>query len=168
MIRAAKVNEIPRILDFTQACGAVMRARGIFQWTPEYPSRKAFSRDIERGELWVFEQEGQVIGTVVLSSHMDEEYRHVRWLTDNRANRYIHRLAVDPAFQGRGIAQALMDFAETRAAAEGACSIRLDTFSRNSRNQRFYEQRGYTRLGAVYFPSQSPYPFYCYERILSP
>ncbi|MBC2838077.1 GNAT family N-acetyltransferase [Robiginitalea sp. SC105] len=167
MIRPAKVVEIPQILELTRACGREMCARGIFQWTETYPSREAFQQDIDRGELWVLDLGQGPVGTLVLSEVMDEEYRQVLWLTPNDRNRYVHRLGVHPDLQGRGYARKLMDFAEARAAAEGAASIRLDTFSRNPRNQRFYEQRGYQRLGAVYFPKQSAYPFYCYERILS-
>ena len=45
-------------------------------------------------------------------------------------------------------------------------SVRLDTFSVNKRNLKFYESRGYQRLEGIYFPKQSEFPFYCYELIL--
>jgi hypothetical protein len=59
-----------------------------------------------------------------------------------------------------------MDFAEIQAKKTKASSIRLDTFSQNIRNQKFYELRSYKRLGEIYFPKQSTYPFYCYELVL--
>lgn len=167
MIRPAKVVEIPRILEITRACTATMRARGIFQWDEGYPSEAALSNDLERGELWVFETGGYPVALVAVSTHMDDEYRPVQWLTESAGNLYVHRLAVHPDHQRRGIAGRLMDFAENKARDAGAPSVRLDTFSRNAGNQEFYERRGYTRLGAVYFPVQSPYPFYCYELPLS-
>lgn len=167
MIRLAKVTEIPQILDLTRACGAALRAEGIFQWTADYPSETAFRQDVDRGELWVLETTEGISGTMTLSETMDREYEAVRWLTPQGNQRYLHRLGIHPALQGKGLAQQLMDHAERMARQQGAVSIRLDTFSRNARNQRFYEMRGYHRLGAVYFPGQSPYPFYCYEGILS-
>jgi ribosomal protein S18 acetylase RimI-like enzyme len=97
---------------------------------------------------------------------MDPEYREVRWLTANSNNRYIHRLAVHPEFQGKGHARQLMLFAETMAKKAGVVSIRLDTFSQNQKNQRFYLQRGYKKLGDIYFPLQSKQPFHCYELVL--
>ncbi len=154
-------------MRLTEACAADLRHKGIYQWNEHYPSREAFMADLKRGELWVMTSEERLIGTVVLSKVMDDEYRAVKWLSASVDNRYVHRLAVLPAYQGRGYARQLMDFAESRARDEGATSIRLDTFSQNKRNQRFYEQRGYTRLGSVYFPHQSPDPFYCYELLLS-
>jgi ribosomal protein S18 acetylase RimI-like enzyme len=75
-------------------------------------------------------------------------------------------LAVSPAFQKKGYARKLMDFAESFAKQNAAVSVRLDTFSQNKRNQRFYENRGYQRLGNIYFPKQSQHPFYCYELVL--
>jgi ribosomal protein S18 acetylase RimI-like enzyme len=58
-----------------------------------------------------------------------------------------------------------MDYAEAFAKAKKAPSVRLDTFSQNHQNQRFYEARGYQRLGSIYFPKQSEHPFYCYELV---
>jgi ribosomal protein S18 acetylase RimI-like enzyme len=94
----------------------------------------------------------------------DEEYVPIKWLTKDK-NIYIHRLAVHPKFQGKGIAQKMMTFAENYAKTNGYFSVRLDTFSQNKRNQKFYETRGYKRLGNIYFPKQSKHPFYCYELV---
>jgi ribosomal protein S18 acetylase RimI-like enzyme len=167
VIRLAKLTDLPQIMSLARACAAHLCQQGIFQWNEKYPSREAFLMDIERKELWVFDPGQGPLATLVLSSHIDEEYKTIQWLSPDHNNRYVHRLAVHPTSQGKGIARKLMDFAESRARVEGAASIRLDTFSQNERNQRFYENRGYTRLGSVYFPQQSSHPFYCYELLLS-
>jgi hypothetical protein len=59
-----------------------------------------------------------------------------------------------------------MEFAEIHTIENSYSSIRLDTFSQNIRNQKFYELRGYKRLGDIYSHNQSKYPFYCYKLIL--
>ncbi len=79
---------------------------------------------------------------------------------------YVHRLAVDPKYQKKGIGRSLMNFAENYARNNGLKSIRLDTFSENERNNRFYKSRKYIQLNDVYFPNQSKFPFHCYEKIL--
>ncbi len=165
MIRRAKILEIPEILGITTACMHHLRAQGIFQWTEEYPSREAFEKDIERGELFVFEDRS-INAVIALCTNMHPAYKDITWLTPDTKNMYVHRLAVHPDFQCRGIARKLMDFAEEKAKDNGFVSVRLDTFSKNARNQKFYENRGYTRLGEVYFPEQSDHPFYCYELVL--
>lgn len=166
MIRRAKILEIPEILSITAACAAHMCEQEILQWNEHYPSAKIFEQDLRRNELFVAENEGQLIGTIVISSRIDPEYTTVNWLTVTSNQLYIHRLAVHPHYQGMGYARRLMDFAEKMSRDKGCISIRLDTFSQNKRNQHFYEQRGYQRLDDIYFPKQSRDPFHCYELIL--
>jgi len=163
MIRHAKLSEIEQILSITKACAAKMISQNIFQWNEYYPNRKAFENDIRRNELYVLLDIEKVIGCIVISSNKDEEYDAVNWLTNDGINYYIHRLAIHPDFQHKGKAKVLMDFAEDFAKFNNALSVRLDTFSQNKRNQRFYENRGYQRFGKIHFHKQSEFPFYCYE-----
>ena len=165
MIRRAKISEISEILNLTKACGANMAKNGIYQWNEHYPSKNAFENDIERSELFILEKNHEIIGTMVISCIMDKEYIPIQWLTPNTKNVYIHRLSVHPNQQGKGYAQKLMDFAENYAKKHNFVSVRLDTFSQNKRNQKFYETRGYRRLGDIYFPKQSEHPFHCYEMV---
>lgn len=166
MIRKAIPSEIDEILDITKACASKMISEGIFQWNEFYPQRSAFETDIERSELFVITSKKRLIGCIVISEQKDEEYDAIEWLTGDGLNYYIHRLAIHPANQGQGFAKKAMDFAEDYCRKRSGISVRLDTFSRNIRNQRFYETRGYKRLGHIYFPRQSEFPFYCYELIL--
>ncbi len=166
MIRHAKILEIPDILKLTKACTEEMINAGIYQWNQDYPSFKAFENDVNRKELYVLEEEEKIIGVIALTSLIDDEYLDINWLTPNNNNLYIHRLAITPKYQGRGKAQILMGFAEDFARKNKYISIRLDTFSKNLRNQKFYEKRGYKKLGVVNFPNQSVHPFFCYELIL--
>lgn len=165
MIEHAKISEIPEILSLTQACAQAMITNNIYQWNEHYPSKEAFKNDIEQEELYVLKENNLIIGTIVISTFMDKEYIPITWLTPTKNNYYIHRLAVHPAHQRKGYARQLMDYAEAFAKAKKATSIRLDTFSQNQRNQRFYETRGYQKLGDIYFPKQSKHPFYCYELV---
>ena len=166
MIRKGKIEDINPIMNLTKACAKAMIAKGIYQWNAHYPNPSAFKNDIDRNELYVLEIDADISGTIVISTLMDEEYKPIEWLTKNDNNLYIHRLAIHPNLQGKGYAQQLMDFAENYAIENNYSSIRLDTFSQNKRNQKFYELRGYKRLGDIYFPKQSKFPFYCYELIL--
>lgn len=166
MIRPAKISEIPNILSITRLCALKMEQNGIYQWNEHYPSEAAFINDVEREELYVIVEKGSVLGTIVVSTFMDDEYRPIQWLTPNGNSTYIHRLSVHPDHQGKGLAQQLMDFAEAYSKDQHFVSVRLDTFSQNHRNQRFYEQRGYQRLGDIFFPKQSSHPFHCYELVL--
>lgn len=167
MIRKALFKDIDKILEITDACAKHMIHKGIYQWNEYYPNKKTFETDVKHDNLFVLEIEKTIIGCIALTTHIDEEYKTVTWLTPNKNNLYIHRLAIHPKYQGKGLAQQLMDFAEHYAIKNSYSSIRLDTFSQNKRNQKFYELRGYKKLeSVVYFPKQSMHPFYCYELVL--
>lgn len=163
MIRKGKLEDIDEIKALTEACAAHMIQQGIYQWNEHYPSKNVFIKDVEIGQLYVLEEHGRIEGTIVLSDIEDEEYDGVKWSGDQGKKLYIHRLAVHPDFQGQGKARSLMDFAEDYARANQYDWIRLDTFSQNPRNHKFYENRGFNRLGNIYFPKQSEHPFYCYD-----
>lgn len=165
MIRKGNLTDINSILKITKACTEHMIENNIFQWNNFYPNKNAFEEDVARKELYVIEVDSELIGCVTISTLMDGIYIPVSWLTQSEKNLYIHRLAVHPKYQGKGYAQQLISFAESFAVSHQFKSIRLDTFSKNLKNQKFYELRGYKRLDEITFPNQSKYPFYCYELV---
>ena len=167
IIKKASEPDLSQLLSIVKSCGQNLIEQGIFQWNEQYPKREDLLEDIELQELWKLEDKNSIIGLIVLTENEDAEYQDVKWLTKNHKNLYIHRLAIDPKFQGKGYAQKLMDFAEKYAKENNYNSIRLDTFSQNKRNQKFYEQRNYIKLESIYFPGQSEFPFYCYEKIMN-
>ena len=84
---------------------------------------------LERREVWIAELDGAAVGLVVLDAEPD----HL--LLDN--------VAVDPAFQGRGIGRLLLEHAERRAAELGLPEIRLFTHETMTENQAIYAARGF-------------------------
>ena len=166
-IEKAAFNDLEKLYGITKSCANHMIDQGVFQWNNYYPSKEILKLDIELQQIWKLVEKNSIIGIVVLSEIEDTEYKTVKWLTNGSRNLYIHRLAVDPIFQGKGYAQELMRFAENYAKEHHYPSIRLDTFSQNKRNQEFYEKRNYVKLESIYFPKQSEFPFYCYEKVLN-
>lgn len=167
MIRKAEVKDIPQIKKITEACAQHMIANGIYQWNKNYPSLDILTKDVKAKTVYVYLDQKEIIATVMFSMEMDDFYTKVDWLTPDAKQLYVHRLAVHPASQGQGIARALMDFGEALAREKKCLSVRLDTFSQNPRNNRFYQARKYQQVWQVFFPQKSEYPFYCYEKVLS-
>lgn len=167
MIIKALISDLEEIYCLTKRCAKDLIEKGIFQWNESYPSKEILQKDIELQQLWKLQDNGVIIGIIVLTEIEDIEYSTVKWLTKNCKNIYVHRLAVDPNHQGKGFAKQLMDFSETYAEEHDYASVRLDTFSENKRNQRFYELRNYIKLENIFFPNQSELPFYCYEKIIN-
>ena len=165
-IELATQNELDRVKEIAEACAKNMIENNIFQWNDKYPSREIFKEDIKNKSLYVSKINQEVVGCIMFSSSKDDVYKTVNWITEDEYNLYIHRLAVDPIFQKRGIARKMMDFAEDFAKSNNYISVRLDTFSQNPRNNKFYKSRGYNKLDDVYFPRQSEFPFHCYEKLV--
>lgn len=165
-IRQAIITDLDIVKKIAEACAIDMANYSIFQWNEKYPSRDVFKNDIETGALYVIEINKKIVGCIMLSDVKDDSYKDVKWLTKDFKNLYVHRLAVNPDDQKKGHGRRLMDFAESFAVENNFTSIRLDTFSLNHRNNKFYKARGYTQLGDVFFPIQSDLPFHCYEKVL--
>ena len=114
-IELAEITDLDRIMKIIEACATDLISKKIFQWSKKYPNREVFKDDIKNNELYVFKHKSEIIGCVVLCSTKDVEYKDVKWLTEDSKNLYIHRLAVDPKFQKKGVGKSLMDFSEEYA-----------------------------------------------------
>jgi len=76
----------------------------------------------------------------------------------------VHRLCVNPVFQGQGVGKKLMRFAVHYARENKYSSIRLDAFTNNPVSVGLYDSLGYQRRGNVSFvPGKISY---CYEKVL--
>lgn len=167
MISHGELREIDEIIALTKACGLHMRKNGIDQWDENYPDRASIENDLTTKTLFAYREGKEILGIVVLNQNQDEEYTEINWSTaDSDRNIVVHRLAVHPNHQGKGIARKIMDFAEQFAKDMEYDAIRLDTFSQNPRNQKFYTNRGYTDLGPVYLKYKKDHPYYCYELLI--
>jgi len=154
------MEDLDRVNAIVRAAGRHLDDLGIPQWDDIYPGEAIVRTDVERGELWVIEADGDVAGLVSLNEDQSPEYRDVPWRFGGKVL-VVHRLAVDPARQRRGLAAALMTYAEQEAAAREYDAIRLDVFTRNPAATALYERRGYRRAGTVRFRKGL---FFCYER----
>ncbi len=62
---------------------------------------------------------------------------------------HLRGMAVPPEWQGRGIAQRLLEAIEKHLLAKGCARISLDTTEPLERAMRFYEKNGFRRTGRV-------------------
>lgn len=161
-ILQASQGHVPSVIEVIHACTHSMLQAGIFQWDEIYPNRKQVEEDVSERTLYVALEKGVCLGAVSLNKKQEDAYQQVEWCGTEPVL-VIHRLCVDPAFQGLGIAGQLMSFAEDLASRQGYASIRLDAYAGNPKAVAFYERRGYLRVGQVSFPRRD-LPFYCFEK----
>jgi ribosomal protein S18 acetylase RimI-like enzyme len=162
-VRPAALADIPAILALVRRVVPLMQASGNFQWSADYPNEAVFTADIAQNQLWVAELDGAIAGVAALTQDQDTEYAQADWDVTEPAL-VTHRLAVDPATQGRGVALALMAQAEKQAAAQGLHVLRVDTNSENAATQRLFPKLGYRFAGEITLEFRPGLRFFCYEK----
>lgn len=165
-IRKAIQGDLDAVMEIIQSCTNDMISQKIFQWNDKYPDRETFFNDIENEDLLLLFQDNQLLGCVSVTNKMDDFYSTIDWIAATKKNIYVHRLAIHPKYQGLGYAKRIMNYIENDAIENNYNSIRLDTFSMNKKNNNFYSNIGYEKLGQIYFRDQSDMPFNCYEKCL--
>lgn len=164
-IRRATVADLPAIVVLVRAVVPLMQASGNYQWTSDYPNEAVFASDVARQHLWVAELAGQLAGVAALTQDQDAEYADADWDATEPAL-VTHRLAVAPAAQGHGVAQALLAQAEHEARARGLRTLRVDTNSENAATQRLFPKLGYRFAGEIRLAFRPGQRFFCYEKWL--
>ncbi|MBJ6108487.1 GNAT family N-acetyltransferase [Hymenobacter sp. BT523] len=163
--RRATLADVPAILALVRRVVPLMNASGNFQWSADYPNEAVFTADVKQNNLWVAELDGAVVGVAALTQDQDAEYAQADWDVTEPAL-VTHRLAVDPAAQGRGVALALMTEAEKQAAVQGLRVLRVDTNSENAATQRLFPKLGYRFAGEISLAFRPGLRFFCYEKRL--
>ena len=164
--RRATPADVPAILALIRRVVPLMQASGNRQWSADYPNEAVFTADIKRNHLWVADLAGEVTGVAALTQDQDAEYAQADWDVTEPAL-VTHRLAVDPAAQGRGVALALLAEAERQAVAQGLNVLRVDTNSENAATQRLFPKLGYRFAGEISLGFRPGLRFFCYEKRLA-
>lgn len=165
-MRAATVTDVDAIMKLVRRVVPLMRASGNLQWDDHYPNPGVFERDVNLDQLWVVEVEDQIAGVAAITTDQEPEYAKVGWdITESAI--VVHRLAVDPAFQGKGVAKALMLQAEAVARQRGITVLRVDTNSENQVTQRLFPKLGYLLAGEIGLSFRPGLCFLCYEKRLT-
>lgn len=143
-----------------------MQASGNYQWNDQYPNPKVFERDVQLNQLWVADIEGGIAGVSAITNDQDSGYADAGWdITETAV--VTHRLAVDPDYRGRGIAEALMNEAEQEAIRSNTPILRVDTNTQNQATQKLFPKLGYIFAGEIGLEFKPGLRFYCYEKRLS-
>jgi len=165
-IRLAIQEDLASLAALVSRVVPLMRAEGNLQWDDTYPNPQGFGRDIERGQLWVAEIDGRIVGVVAITADPEPDYIQADW-DHKEAALVVHRLAVDPDFRGVGVARALMKHAEEVARSHSIHAIRIDTNIENQATQRLFPGLGYRFAGEISLQMRPGLRFLCYEKRLA-
>ncbi len=151
------------VMFLLNRCTQEMNRRSMFHWNRFYPGPETISADIRNRNLYICHDLGIIQGMIVLNQDQAEEYNSIDWKHGSGKILVVHRLAVHPVFQNRGIGKQLMEYAIERARVEGFGSLRLDVYSDQPAAGKLYRNMGFREAGSFHFPFQES-PFICFEK----
>lgn len=144
MIRSAKMEDLPRVLDIYASARAFMvRSGNPTQWSDRYPLEEDILEDIALQRLYVVEENGRICAVFMLCAGPDPTYAVIdgSW---GKAAPYgvLHRVASDGT--QRGIVSACVAFASQRYDY-----LRIDTHAHNKPMQAALAREGFTYRGII-------------------
>jgi GNAT superfamily N-acetyltransferase len=144
----AQLDGLAAVLADCVAGGASVSYMAPFSHERARDAFEAWAAEVERGGRLVLAafDDGDLVGTVQVILALPPNQPH-------RAE--IAKLLVHRSARRRGVAQLLMEHAETEARAEGKSLLVLDTVTGDPA-ERLYERMGWTKVGVI--PGYALYP----------
>ena len=160
MIRNAVHGDLPAIENiYAIARGYMARTGNPTQWGNSYPAPSLLEGDIERNELFVYEEEGVIRGVFAFMLGDDPTYAYIEdgeW-PNQKPYGTIHRIASDG--QTKGVFTHCFSYALSQMD-----EIRIDTHHDNKTMQHVVEKHGFKRCGVIYVSDGSPRIAYQYSK----
>jgi ribosomal protein S18 acetylase RimI-like enzyme len=151
MIRQANRSDIDQIWQLREETRQLLKDRGIDQWQHGNPSRETFIQDIELGEFFVYDIQGEILGMIAIKSGIEKTYNVIYDGTWGLDQPYltVHRLAVKRHLLGKNVSVLLMKHAEKLAIDRHINYIRIDTHRNNIYAQRLFFSLSYVLRGYI-------------------
>lgn len=143
--RLATDADVPELRRLVNAAYRVLGEMGL-NYTGVTQDEEVTRQRMRRGEVYVLEREGELVGTVKLE---------VRMPSGGEPHIYLSQLAVGPSHQGQGFGVRLLQLAEERARRAGVHRVRLDTAIPAEHLIRWYGAHGYVKVGEVQWPGKT-------------
>ena len=116
-----------------------------------YPTEDTARQALKRGDLFVQEDGGEIVGAAIINQTQVDAYYGGPWqyAAEDNEVMVLHTLVIDPAAKEQGCGQAFVKFYEDYARRSGSLCLRMDTNAKNENARRFYKKLGYSEVGIV-------------------
>ncbi|MDO5547504.1 MAG: GNAT family N-acetyltransferase [Eubacteriales bacterium] len=116
-----------------------------------YPTRGVAEQALHRNALYVYEENGIVLGSLILDGRQPAEYKKINWPSQAAVEQtmVIHLLLVRPCAKGKGIGSQLVTYAVETARQRACTAVRLDTGAQNTPAVSLYQRHGFQLAAAT-------------------
>ncbi len=153
MIRHAIKNDIPYIVKiYDKILELEAQGKANTGWQKGvYPTEKTALKALAKGELFVFEEDGQILAAAKINQEQEPEYAKCKWMYDAPDSEVMvmHTLVVDPDAAGFGIGSKFVGFYEEFALKNGCHYLRMDTNVTNIAARALYKKLGFSEQGII-------------------
>lgn len=153
MFRKATEEDIPVIAEIYEHIHTEEEAgRTSVGWIRNvYPTEKTAMISLRRGDLFVAEASGTVVGTAIINQIQVDVYEGASWEYPAEGSEVmvLHTLVIDPKAFGKGYGKAFVKFYEDYALSQNCPYLRMDTNAKNLRARAMYQKLGYREIGIV-------------------
>jgi len=116
-----------------------------------YPTAATAEAALDRGDLYVLEDGGAILGAAVINQLQVDVYAGAPWGSDapDDAVCVLHTLVISPRAGRRGLGRRFVGFYEDHARRLGCTELRIDTNARNAAARAMYAALGYREIAVV-------------------
>ena len=116
-----------------------------------YPIKATAEAALARGDLFVLEEDGRILGSGIINQIQVDVYEGAPWNRQAPDDQVcvLHTLVISPSAWGKGYGRAFIRFYETYALQHGCTELRIDTNERNLAARAVYSKCGYQEIDIV-------------------
>ena len=116
-----------------------------------YPTRATAEAALERGDIFVEEADGQIVGTGIINQVQVDTYAKANWSYEAPDDQVmvLHTLIISPKAAGKGFGRQFVRFYEEYALKNGCPVLRIDTNARNTTARKMYRKLGYREADII-------------------
>ncbi|GIP37949.1 hypothetical protein J31TS4_12290 [Paenibacillus sp. J31TS4] len=142
----AGATQLPLLTELYEEAARWQASRSPVHWPLE--CRENWTPDVERGYVHLLEEKatGAVAGMVILYPDPEPFDRSI-WPDPEASAAYLHKLIVRRTWEGQGLGELLLDWAEAECRRMGKRLLRLDCMGDNEGLNRYYPRAGFTYRG---------------------
>ena len=133
-----------------------------------HPSDEMMQDSIDKGELYVLSDGGEIAACVIANDEKVEGYTDAPWQIDSDEVIVLHVLAVHPDHRGKGLARKLVENVIEQERKAGKKALRLDVIKNNTTAEKLYQKLDfrYIQTKTLYYDVVGKMTFKLYELVL--